>query len=504
MKLHSVLTLGALVVTPCRASCSSSPLIDCLNSKEVPFKLPCDSDWNDYAPTFNVRLPVTPAVIVLPKLTTELGDAVVCADHNHIHVQARSGGHSYASYSHGGVDGAMMVVLKNFNSVHMAPGNSGQNATAYVGGGVRLGNMAKAIYDADKRAMAHGTCSGVGIGGHATHGGYGFSSRSWGLALDQITGLDVILADGNLVTATADQYPDVYWAMRGAADSIGIATGFYMQTSPAPEKVVNFVYDLSPFSAVNVSTAVDSFLKIQDFVHNSTSIDRKLGFGMTLGKTSGDKGTGIFRLQGAYLGSEAEYTSRVEPLFLGGLQWATKNVAEYDWPSSLAALDGVSLTPPDPYNLHSNFFAKSVVVPEPGMNEKALTTYFEYILNGPKAPTDYFILVDLWGGADSQINTKDTEFAAFPYRNTLWVAQHYAQVAGDSPFPKEGIDWLNGLNDAMTQNLPVWHMYQNYIDPTLSREEAQAQYYTPEVLRRLRQLKEYFDPNNVFANPQSI
>jgi FAD/FMN-containing dehydrogenase len=126
------------------------------------------------------------------------------------------------------------------------------------------------------------------------------------------------------------------------------------------------------------------------------------------------------------------------------------------------------------------------------------------LTTGPTSPTPFYILIDLWGGADSQINTKDTGFASFPYRDTLWVAQHYAYVDETEVFPAEGITFLDGLNDAMTQALPSWHMYQNYIDPTLSREEAQARYYTPEVLARLQQIKTAYDPDNVFANPQSV
>jgi hypothetical protein len=151
-----------------------------------------------------------------------------------------------------------------------------------------------------------------------------------------------------------------------------------MKTSPAPAKVINFIYDVSQ-SAASVSAAVDAFLQIQDFVRNASSIDRNLGLGLTIGKNSGSV---IFQLEGTYFGSVEEYTAQVEPLLLQGLQAATTNVKEYDWPSSLEALAGSSLTPPSPYHLHQNFFAKSVMVPEPGMSEEALQSYFEYIFNG--------------------------------------------------------------------------------------------------------------------------
>lgn len=111
---------------------------------------------------------------------------------------------------------------------------------AVVGAGVRLGNLARELYAQGERALPHGVCPGVGVGGHFTHGGYGYQSRAWGLALDSIVGLDVILADGSFVHATAERHHEVFFAMRGAADSFGVVTTFYLQTRAAPTSIVTF------------------------------------------------------------------------------------------------------------------------------------------------------------------------------------------------------------------------------------------------------------------------
>jgi FAD/FMN-containing dehydrogenase len=100
----------------------------------------------------------------------------------------------------------MIIDLREFQNITLD-----DKGIAEVGGGVRLGNLAQRIYDRGNRALSHGTCPGVGIGGHFTHGGYGYASRSWGLAMDQIIGLDVVLANGSAIHATDTKYPDVYY-----------------------------------------------------------------------------------------------------------------------------------------------------------------------------------------------------------------------------------------------------------------------------------------------------
>lgn len=189
----------------------TASLADCLNGKNVPIRLISSSDFSTLAKPYNLRLAYTPAVIVLPTTTTHVSDAVMCAGKSNVKVQAKSGGHSYASFSSGGQSGSMVIDLENFQTISLD-----QNYVAKVGGGVRLGNLALGIYNNNnaKRALPHGTCPGVGVGGHATHGGFGYSSRAWGLSLDTITAMDVTLANGSNIHTTSTSYPDIYYVGR--------------------------------------------------------------------------------------------------------------------------------------------------------------------------------------------------------------------------------------------------------------------------------------------------
>ena len=198
------------------ASASPSELPDCLNGKAVPYRSVSSPDFAALSQPYNLHLAYVPAVIVLPLTTKHVADAVLCAGKYGVKVQAKSGGHSYASYSSGGQNGSMIVDLVNFNDISVDT-----NGLAKVGSGVRLGNLVLGIYNSAKRALPHGTCPGVGLGGHATHGGFGYSSRNWGLALDHITAMDVILADGSALHTTSTSYPDVFYVCEG--DWSGIA-----------------------------------------------------------------------------------------------------------------------------------------------------------------------------------------------------------------------------------------------------------------------------------------
>ena len=66
---------------------------------------------------YNLRLVYTPAVITIPTTPQEVGYSAICAAEAGLKVQAKSGGHSYASFSSGGEDGSLIVNLQNFNSI---------------------------------------------------------------------------------------------------------------------------------------------------------------------------------------------------------------------------------------------------------------------------------------------------------------------------------------------------------------------------------------------------
>ncbi|KAI4272248.1 MAG: hypothetical protein LQ337_005427 [Flavoplaca oasis] len=485
--------------TPPTSTPTAGAVAECLTQKNVPIRLTSSADFSQLAQPYNLRLPYTPAVIVLPTTVQHISDAVTCAAKNNVKVQPRGGGHSYAAFGLGGQNGAMVIDLQSFQEVSLDANN-----VAKVGGGVRLGNLAQAIFNQGQRGLPHGTCPGVGVGGHATHGGFGLSSRAWGLTLDTIVALDVVLANGSSVKATPTAYPDIYYALRGAADSFGIVTSFYLQTQPAPASVVNWSFRI-PDMFTSAATSANRFLHIQNFVQNASVVDRNLGLGMYM------DGQG-FSISGTYFGSLTNFNNKIKPELLRGLPTPTSQSATaMTWIQSLTALaDGQPLTQPTTgYNLHDSFFAKSIVVPTSGqLTAATLTSYFDYIIKiGVNSANPWFSIINLYGGPDSQINAKPTSFSAYDDRTALWVIQHYGYTGNTAaPFPQGIIPFINGLSNSITSAQPqtVFPGYINYVDPSLTPAQAHAAYFDDATYAKLLSIKQKVDPGQVFWNPQAV
>lgn len=178
-----------------------------LHSLAVPALSPDSPDFDRYAQSYNRVFSYKPAAICMPNTDQDIANAIRCAHKHGLKVQPKSGGHSYGAFSSGGQDGSIIMHMKNFDSVELDTNTN----IAVVGAGVRLGRLADELYRQGKRAVPHGTIKNVGVGGHFSHGGYGYQSRAWGLGLDTIIGMDVVLADGRLVHVTAEREPELWF-----------------------------------------------------------------------------------------------------------------------------------------------------------------------------------------------------------------------------------------------------------------------------------------------------
>lgn len=258
-RVTKAVVLAALTVCTALASPLSkiALLDDCLSAAEVPVDAPGSTDWLLDSMTFNLRLNYTPAAIATPTTIPQIQAAVSCAASAGLKANAKSGGHSYASFGTGGEDGHLVIQLDRMNNVSLDV----DNGIATVQGGARLGRVASELYKQGKRAISHGTCPGVGVGGHALHGGYGMSSHMKGLMLDWLVGATVVLANSSVVECSSVENTDLFWAIRGAGSSMGVVAEMRFETFEAPDEVTYFIAQV-PWKN---TTAVDGFRALQEF-----------------------------------------------------------------------------------------------------------------------------------------------------------------------------------------------------------------------------------------------
>jgi hypothetical protein len=119
----SILNVSLILGKPVSSSLATiisarqQTLSDCLSAHNVPTKLISSSDWSSFVAPYNLALSYVPAAVTLPTTTRHVSDSITCAAAAGVKVQAKSGGHSYASFSSGGQDGSLIVDLENFKSI---------------------------------------------------------------------------------------------------------------------------------------------------------------------------------------------------------------------------------------------------------------------------------------------------------------------------------------------------------------------------------------------------
>ncbi|KAI2623582.1 FAD-binding domain-containing protein [Hypomontagnella submonticulosa] len=211
------------------------------------------SDFEDENYSAACRLPA--ACIVSPKNAQEVSTAVNILTQTGTKFAVRSGGHNYipgfASVDAGGV----LISLSNLNSTVL----SGDKKSAKIGPGSRWQEVYEALTPQGLTVVG-GRVGPVGVGGLMLGGGLSYFATQRGLAFDNVKSYEVVLADGSIVTATADnKYSDLYKGLRGGAANFGIVTNYELYTYP----VGNFYVDARAYSPDQTSDFLRAVAKYQ-------------------------------------------------------------------------------------------------------------------------------------------------------------------------------------------------------------------------------------------------
>jgi len=187
--------------------------------------VPGDADYDAARAVWNGMHDKRPAIIVRCAGTADVINAVRFARSQGLTVAVRGGGHSIPGFST--VDDGIVIDLSPMKGVRVDP----VARTARAEGGVTWHDFDHET-QAFGLAVTGGLISTTGIAGFTLGGGLGHLARTHGLTCDNLIGADVVTADGNLEHASAEENPDLFWALRGGGGNFGIVTSFEYQLHP--------------------------------------------------------------------------------------------------------------------------------------------------------------------------------------------------------------------------------------------------------------------------------
>ncbi len=193
--------------------------------------LPGQPGYDQARRVLNASIDRHPALVVQPSGAADVRTAVSFARQYGLLLAVKCGGHSYAGKST--CDGGMQIDLSHFRAARVDP----EERIAYVAGGSLLGEL-------DHEAMAlglvttAGTVSHTGVGGLTLGAGFGRLARRFGLALDNVRGVDIVTADGRLLHASERENPDLFWGVRGGGGNFGVVTSFEFGLHPMQRQVI--------------------------------------------------------------------------------------------------------------------------------------------------------------------------------------------------------------------------------------------------------------------------
>jgi hypothetical protein len=178
-----------------------------------------DADYDDARRVWNAMIDRRPALIVRPRNVADVRAAVRHAgEYGHV-VAVRGGGHNVAGT--GVCDGGVLIDLSAMRVVAV----DHQARVAQVEGGAHLADLDRAV-GAHGLATTGGVVSSTGVAGLTLGGGFGWLARKHGLAVDNLLAVEVVLANGEIVQASAEENTDLFWALRGGGGNFGVVTRF--------------------------------------------------------------------------------------------------------------------------------------------------------------------------------------------------------------------------------------------------------------------------------------
>ncbi|GAA3753834.1 FAD-binding oxidoreductase [Microbacterium kribbense] len=186
--------------------------------------------YDDASRPWNVLHEQRPLAVAVPSSDDEVAALVRAASAAGIRVAAQSTGHGSGALSGTDLSDVLLVSLRNMRGVTVDP----DARVATVRGGSLWHDVLEAAAPHGLTGL-HGSAGGISVAGYALSGGISFYGRRHGMGVNAVRGVRMVTADGELVTATADENPDLFWAVRGGSGAFGVVVSLDIDLLPYPD-----------------------------------------------------------------------------------------------------------------------------------------------------------------------------------------------------------------------------------------------------------------------------
>ena len=185
-----------------------------------------NQEFEEAATLFNKAIKQQPQFVVLPENNEDIIETIKFAREHNIALSVKGGGHDWAGRAT--VEGGLQINMRRMNSVTINP----VEKTAVVQGGALSIEVIRAA-ELHNLLPVTGTCDNIGYAGFTSGGGYGPLSSALGLAIDSVTGAEIILDNGTICKIDNENYPDLFWAICGGGGNFGVITSLTIRLHEA-------------------------------------------------------------------------------------------------------------------------------------------------------------------------------------------------------------------------------------------------------------------------------
>ena len=425
--------------------------------------------------SWNRAIKSRPRVILYCFNEDDVIDAIKLVKENNLEFRIRSGGHSYEGYSTG--DDLIVIDISNLKEVNIDE----ENKIVTFGGGIRNEEAYEAL-GRRNYPFPGGGCPTVGIVGLILGGGWGYSSRYFGLAADSLLEATIINSDGQKIICSKDKNLDLFWALKGiGGGNIGIVTSVKLKLSKKVDKgtLIRINYkNLSKELATNI------IINLQEMFR---TLDVRLNI-KTAMYNSKEYGVGI-KFTGLFYGNKKECLEILKPI-AKFKEIVDDSEFELDYLSILECNNIIQYSHPDyeSYKSTGRFLYND-------LNSEEIGKIYDIIVN--KAEGSVYNAITFYGMGGNIRKIEDYE-TAFSHRKanfilgfqSVWEEEIFAET--NKKWIIKNFDFIKSLTKGSFVNFPLKEL-DNY----------EEEYYG-DNLKRIREIKKRYDKDSFFDFPQAV